>query len=175
MPGAAGFCPGLVKDVCWESVGDRRSSLNVSATCIRPWVHAGHPEAVAVLATGCLLNVDRLHLRRPCVRQEVCWPHIEPDSGVSPTDEIDWFSALHDWRTCCAESHNSRLFQQCVKLKVLGIACSYRVASLGFSSRGPMTSISRAVEHGIVRSTTRSCSFLEASATRQTTQQTDWG
>ena len=148
--------------------------LNVSATCSPPWAHAGHPEAVAVLTTGCLLNVDQLHLRRPRVRQEVCWPHIELDSGVSPTDEIDWFSALHDWRPCFAESHNSRLFQQCVKLQVLGIACSYRVASLGFSSRGPMTPISRAVDHGIFRSTTWSWSFLEASATRQATQQTAW-
>ena len=51
----------------------------------------------------------------------MCWPHIELDSGVSPTDEIDVFSALHDWRTCFAESHNSRLFQQCVKLELVKI------------------------------------------------------
>ena len=91
----------------------------------------------------------------------MCWPHIELDSGVSPTDEIDWFSALQDWRTCFAESHNSRLFQQCVKLKVLGIACSYRVGSLCFSRCGPLTSINRAVDHGIFRSTTESWSKLE--------------
>ena len=148
--------------------------LNFSATC-SPWVHAGHREAVAVLTTGCLLNIDQLHRRRPCVRQDVCWPHIELDSGVSPTDEIDWFSAPHDWTTCFAESHNSWLFHQCVKLQVLGIACSYRVASLCFSRCGPLTSISRAVEQGIFRSTTGSWSFLEASATRQATQQTAWG
>ena len=124
--------------------------LNVSATCSPPSLHAGHLEAVAVLTTGCLLNVDQLHLRRRCVRQEVCWPHIELDRGVSPTDDADWF-CLHDCRTCFAESHDSRLSQQCEKLQVLGTAFSHRVASLGFSSWGPMTSINRAVEHGIVR------------------------
>ena len=58
-----GFCPGLVKDVLRRlSVGKvlvtGGSLLNVSATCSPPWVHAGHPEAVAVLATGCLLSID---------------------------------------------------------------------------------------------------------------------
>ena len=129
---------------CWW---DRGCLLNVSATCSPPPVHAGHLEAVAVLTTGCLLNVVQLHLRWPCVRQEVCWPHIELDSGVSPLiKSLGFLLCMTGGRF--AESHNSRLFQQCVKLQVLGIACSYRAASLCFSICGPMTSISRAIEHG---------------------------
>ena len=45
------------------------SMLNVSATSDPPWVLKGYLEGVAVLATGYLLNVDQLHLRRPCVRR----------------------------------------------------------------------------------------------------------
>ena len=42
----------------------------------------------------------------------------------------------------------------CCEIPGAGISCLYRVASLGFSSLGPLTSINRAVDHGIVRSTT---------------------
>ena len=51
----------------------------------------------------------------------------------------------------------------------------YRVASLCFSRCGQLTSTNRAVDHGIFRSTTDNWSKLETSATRQATQQTDWG
>ena len=44
--------------------------LNVSATCSRSWVHARHLEAVAVITTGCQINID---------------------SGGSATDETDRF------------------------------------------------------------------------------------
>ena len=116
------FCLGLVKDFLPRlSVG----KVLVTRVLVERFSDVQPTMGACGTSGGSCCPYDGLSSqRRPASPPKARWPHIELDSVVSPTDEIDWFSVLHDWRTCVAESHNSRLFQQCVKLQVVGIACS---------------------------------------------------
>ena len=84
-----------------------------------------------------------------------------------------------NWTMCISERVNATFItinrQRITQMSVYMPHSGYRVASLCFSRCGPLTSINRVVDHGIFLSTTKSWSELEISATRQATQQTDWG
>ena len=108
------------------------------------------------------------HLRWKIGEQTRCCNHCEQKVAK----EINWTKCISE-RVIATFIMINR--QRITLMSVYMPHSGHRVASLCFSRCGPLTSISRAVEHGIFRSTTGSWSFLEASATRQATQQTAWG